>query len=111
MERKIKLEEILENWTSKATLTESGPWDWFLLVRSISDSQVFDLCGIDCAIYLSYLRSSGRLFAVLSVINLFLIVLYFTGDGETIVDHFILKSMVFNIQKSNVKLVISFLYA
>ena len=111
MERKIKLEEILENWTSKATLTESGPWDWFLLVRSISDSQVFDLCGIDCAIYLSYLRSSGRLFAVLSVINLFLIVLYFTGDGETIVDHFILKSMVFNIQKSNVKLAISFFYA
>ena len=91
-------------------MTESGPWDWFLLVRSISDSQVYDLCGIDCALYLSYLRSSGKLFGLLSVINLFIIVLYFTGDGESkedskptegeepTVGRFILKSTVFNIK-------------
>lgn len=90
MERKIKLEEIMENWTSKATLKEKGPWDWFLLVRSISDSQVFDLCGIDCALYLSYLRSSGKLFGLLSFINLFMIILYYTGDDEKNEDHFFL---------------------
>ncbi len=59
MERKLQLDEILENWTSKATPSESGLWDWFLLVRSISDSQVYNLCGVDCALYLSFLRSSG----------------------------------------------------
>lgn len=111
MERKIRLEEILENWTTKATLTESGPWDWFFLVRSISDSQVFELCGIDCALYLSYLRSSGKLFGLLSVINLFIVGVYYSGDGETTVDHFILKFTVFNIKESSPKLAISFIYA
>jgi len=46
-----------------------------------------------------------------------MIVLYFTGDGEPhedseqAVGHFILKSTVFNIKKSEIKLAISFIYA
>ena len=76
--RKLNLDnEIGADW-----LSNRGLFKWIRLLKRIDDSKVQKLCGTDIALYIVFLRYSSYFFWIVSIINLFSISLYLTGEPD-----------------------------
>ena len=60
-----------------------GLIDWYRIIRNISDTELKEVCGIDLALYLIFIRLSAIYFLVLSFLSLFAFIpIYVTGDPK-----------------------------
>jgi len=57
-------------------------WGWIKLLRRINDEKMHLICGTDVALYLVYLRYSAYFFLLVSLINVFNVMMYLTGDPD-----------------------------
>lgn len=58
-----------------------GLIDWYKILRNISDNELKELCGMDLALYLIFVRLSALFFLVITVLNLVAFIpIYATGN-------------------------------
>jgi Late exocytosis, associated with Golgi transport len=69
-------------------LMPKGIWQWLRIIRNISDRDLKVISGTDGALYIIFLRYSAKLFAVITLINLIIVIpIYATGSPVGKSDH------------------------
>ena len=74
--RKMQLNETVKNWEH----SQKGVFAWIQVLKRVDEYKLWKLCGTDIALYLLWLRQSGKLFWYLSLLNLFNVALYLSGS-------------------------------
>jgi len=90
-----------------------GLFDWVRLIGEIDDTKLLKITGADSALYLMWLKYCAKFFAVISIINIFFIILYATGEplekdrGSSILQ----KITLLNVTNSPSKVVLCYLHS
>jgi hypothetical protein len=77
MERKMNLDETIQDWSSM--VSKEGLFDWLILLNKIDDAKLQRICGTDAALYLVFLRYSAIFFGWIAFVNLIFIWIFITG--------------------------------
>lgn len=117
LERKLDLDDLVNEWNSQKT---EGLFDWLKVLSKIDDEKLIKVCGTDVALYLVYLRYSSQFFGIISMMNVFFIILYLTGsplpEDNFRLDHkraqYAMQALtILNVTASPIKVTICFLYS
>ena len=117
LERKLDIDDILKEFNCEKI---DGLFEWLRVLKRIDDERVIRICGTDVALYLVFLRYSSYFFGVISILNLFFLMMYLTGspqnDDNFRLDHkkaqYAMQALtILNVTASPVKVTICFLYS